>query len=177
MAVEQDHRRLNKIVESKIAIDAEASDFRENESNLDSFVISGLPLIQDLTGKPWQDRAVKDVQGFIKKLMGKSFPIVFVSNSTKRHKDAPVEYTIRMREVADREPGQEAGSHETLFCSEPGYTRDQDSNPHPSGSRQALQGSQPGCQGSGSGIRSQAPHEDHSTCRGFRLPSEGLQLH
>ena len=101
MAVEQDHRRLNKIVESKIAIDAEAADFRENESNLDSFVISGLPLIQDLTGKPWQDRAVKDVQGFIKKLMGKSFPIVFVSNSTKRHKDAPVECTVRMREVAD----------------------------------------------------------------------------
>ena len=73
MALEQDHRRLNRVVEDKIAVDAEAADFRENASFVDSFVIAGLPrLPPDLVGKPWQDKAVSDVQGFIKLLMGRT---------------------------------------------------------------------------------------------------------
>ena len=102
MALEQDHRRLNRVVEGKIAIDAEEADFRENVSFLDSFVISGLPrLSPDLVGKPWQDAAVRDVQGFIKLLMGKSMGIIFVKNSTARHKDAEVKYTVKMKSIPE----------------------------------------------------------------------------
>ena len=102
MALEQDHKRLNLVVEKKIAVDAEAADFRENASYLDSFVIAGLPLIPpDLVGKEWQDRAVSDVQEVIRKLMGRPMPIIFVSNSTARHKDAEVKYTVKMKEISD----------------------------------------------------------------------------
>ena len=101
MALEQDHRRLNRVVEGKIAIDAEESDFRENTSYLNSFVLAGVPrLAPDLVGKPWQDAAVRDVQDFIKKLMGSELSIVFVKNSTARHKDAEVKYTVIMRDVS-----------------------------------------------------------------------------
>ena len=102
MALEQDHKRLNLVVEKKMAVDAEAADFRENASFLDSFVIAGLPLIPpDLVGKEWQDRAVSDVQEVIRKLMGRPMPIIFVSNSTARHKDAEVKYTVKMKEISD----------------------------------------------------------------------------
>ena len=102
MVLEQDHRRLNRVVENKIAIDAEISDFRDNERSEDSFLIEGLPLIpDDITGKEWQARAVSDVQAVLKDLMGSEKPILFVQNLTKRHKDAPVTYTVKMIELAD----------------------------------------------------------------------------
>ena len=101
MALEQDHRRLNRVVEGKMAIDAEECDYRENVSYLDSFVVAGLPrLSPDLIGKPWQDAAVRDVKEFIKKLMGREMSIVFVKNSTARHKDAEVKYTVIMKDIA-----------------------------------------------------------------------------
>ena len=102
MALEQDHRRLNRVVEHKIAIDSEEADFRENVSHLDTFMLAGVPLLpQDLVGKPWQDQAQHDVQDFIKKLMGKELPIVFVSNATQRYKDAEVTYAVRMKNISD----------------------------------------------------------------------------
>ena len=102
MALEQDHRRLNRVVESRIAIEAEEADYRENASLLDSFVLAGLPrLSPDLVGKAWQDQAVRDVQEFINLLLGKKMSIVFVRNSTARHKDAEVKYTVKMKEIAD----------------------------------------------------------------------------
>jgi hypothetical protein len=42
VVLEQDHRRLNRFVENKAAIDAELADYRENERLEDSFVITGL---------------------------------------------------------------------------------------------------------------------------------------
>ena len=102
MALEQDHRRLNRIVESKVAIDAEYSDFRDNFSNQDSLVLAGLPLIpSEIVGKEWQDLATKHVSDFMKLLMGKVLPMVFIRNSTARHQDAVVTYTVKMRDVAD----------------------------------------------------------------------------
>ena len=102
MALEQDHRRLNGVVEGKIAIDAEEADYRENVSNLDSFTLAGLPrLSPDLVGKAWQDAAVKDVQGFIRLLMGRDMGIHFIKNSTARHKDADIKYTVKMKDVQD----------------------------------------------------------------------------
>ena len=95
MALEQDHRRLNKVVEDKIAIDAEASDAIVNEKWSDFFVLVGLSRIDpDLVGKAWQDQAMKDVQAFITLLMGKAMDIVYVKNATARHKDAEVAYNV-----------------------------------------------------------------------------------
>ena len=102
MALEQDHRRLNKVVEEKIAIDAELADFRRNESDLDAFMIAGIPdLGPDLVGKDWQDRAVSDVQDVIKILMGRNMDILFIQNATKRYEGAEITYCVRMREIAD----------------------------------------------------------------------------
>ena len=101
MALEQDHRRLNKVVEQKTASDAELDDFHANERTQDFFVVSGLPLIVDLVGKAWQDQAVKDVAFFIKTLLGRSLKIVFVKNSTKRHEGAEVTYSVQMSSVAE----------------------------------------------------------------------------
>ena len=102
MALEQDHRRLNRVVESKIAIDSKIADFRQNEASQDWFVIAGVPQIPtEVVGKAWQDQAVHDVSEVIKKLMGKSFEILFVSNSTQRYKDAEVTYSVRMKNISD----------------------------------------------------------------------------
>ena len=103
MALEQDHRRLNKVFEKKSASDAELDDFHANERTQDFFVLAGCPLISDLVGKAWQDKAVKDVSHFVKTLMGRSLKIVFVRNSTKRHEGAEVTYSIQMSTVADSE--------------------------------------------------------------------------
>ena len=102
MALEQDHRRLNRVVEDKIALDADASDFQLNERMIDFVVVAGLkPISPDLVGKEWQDQALKDVQEVFKLLMGKTFEIVYVKNGTARHKDAPVTYNVQMRHVSD----------------------------------------------------------------------------
>ena len=102
MVLEQDHRRLNRVVENKIAIDAELSDFHQNERNEDSFIIAGLPSIpDDLVGKDWQKKAVEAVQKAIKALMGREMPILFVSNATKRYQGAEFTLVVRMAELAD----------------------------------------------------------------------------
>ena len=102
MVLEQDHRRLNRVVDGKIAIDAELADFHANERNEDCFVISGLPKIPDeVTGKPWQDQALRDVQAVLLLLMGKEMSIVFIKNSTSRGKDAEVTYTVKMSSVEE----------------------------------------------------------------------------
>ena len=102
MVLEQDHRRLSRTVESKIAIDAELADFRTNEGTEDFFVIEGLPRISDdLTGKDWQDQAVKDVKEALRALMGKDMSIVFVKNGTYRHEGAPVSYNVQMPSISE----------------------------------------------------------------------------
>ena len=102
VALEQDHRRLNRVVDDKIAIDAEMSDFLKNERFEDCFVVEGTPRIpDDVVGKPWQDRAVRDVQAVIKLLMGRELSILFVQNATTRQPDALVTYNVKMHNVAD----------------------------------------------------------------------------
>ena len=102
VALEQDHRRLNRVVDDKIAVDAELADFVKNERFEDTFVVEGLPKIpDDITGKPWQDRAVQDAKAFIQALTGRDLPIVFVQNATKRVADAVVTYNVKMLSVAD----------------------------------------------------------------------------
>ena len=99
-SLEQDHRRLNTVVEFKAAQDAEINDCRENERMEDYFVIAGLDRIPaDLVGKAWQERAVKDVQEALKTLMGREYEIVVVHNSTRRVPDAEVTYTVKLASV------------------------------------------------------------------------------
>ena len=100
MSLEQDHRPLNHVLEIKTAADAELADFHANERTEDYFVVAGLPKISDdLVGKAWQDEAVKDVSEFILLLMGRALPIVLVKNSTARHQDAEVTYSVQMTSI------------------------------------------------------------------------------
>ena len=54
-----------------------------------------------MVGKPWQDRALRDVQAVLVILMGKEFDIIVVQNATSRGKDAEVTYNVKLREVSD----------------------------------------------------------------------------
>ena len=102
MALEQDHRRLNRVVESKSATDAELEDFRKNEKFEDSFLITGLARIpSELVGKAWQERAIADVQAVLKLLMGREYPIVFVQNATSRVPNSEVKYNVQLSNVPD----------------------------------------------------------------------------
>lgn len=101
MAIEQDHKRLNKNFEMSIAVQAEREDFQENVRNEVYFMISGLTMIKDLRGKEWMDRAISDVQEVIRLLLNKELPIVVVHNATGRGQDAEVRYSVRMEYAAD----------------------------------------------------------------------------
>ena len=102
LVLEQDHRRLNRIVENKIAVDSELADFRENERYEDCFIIEGLPLIPpEIVGKPWQELAKKHVYKVITPLIGREMRIVVVQNVTNRFAGAEVKYSVKMSSVAD----------------------------------------------------------------------------
>lgn len=102
VALEQDHRRLNSVVDLKIAIDAEQNDIIINERNEDSFVIFGLPRIpSSITGKPWQERAKKDLQVVIRDLIGHECSVVVIQNITSHIPDAEVRYKVKLTTVAE----------------------------------------------------------------------------
>ena len=102
MVLEQDHRRLNGVVEHKIAIDSELADFQSNERTENCLLIGGLPAISnDLAGKEWQTKAVQHVQEAFRLLMGREYPILFVKNATKRFQGAEVTYNVHMIEASD----------------------------------------------------------------------------
>jgi hypothetical protein len=101
MALEQGHKILGKDFETKFAADAELECFQENVRNECYFVISGLPKISDsLRGKEWQNKAVSDVQGVIRLLLGKDLPIIVVQNASGRGAEAPVHYHVKMESTA-----------------------------------------------------------------------------
>ena len=102
MVLEQGQRRLNQVLENKIAIDSEIADFHENERSEDCFLMGGLPEISgDLVGKVWQSQAISDVQDIIRKLMGRELPIHFIKNATKRFQGAEITYKVKMSELSD----------------------------------------------------------------------------
>ena len=102
VALEQDHRRLNRVVDDKIAIDAELADSFKNERFEDCFVIEGTARIPEgIVGKPWQDQAVRDVQEVLKILVGSPGKIIFVQNATTRQPDAITAYNVKMSSVAE----------------------------------------------------------------------------
>ena len=96
VALEQDHRRLNKAFESKSAADAEMADFHENQRNEDCFVVTGLQrIIGDMSPRDWQDQAKKLVSEALRKFMDRDVPIVVVHNGTGPGRDAVVRYIVR----------------------------------------------------------------------------------
>ena len=102
LVLEQDHQRLSKLVENKIAVDSELADFRENERTEDCFMIEGLPLIpSEIVGKAWQELAIKHVKEVIVPLMGRDMDIVVVQNATARHEGAEVKYSVKMASTSD----------------------------------------------------------------------------
>ena len=83
VVLEQDHRRLNRAHEDKVAIDAEMDDFLENQRHEDSFIVSGLKKISSgLSTKEWQEQAQQDVRLMIGMLLDREMPIVVVHNQT-----------------------------------------------------------------------------------------------
>ena len=102
MSLEQDHRRLNKAVEQKTAVDSELSDYQENIRNEPWFVIRGLKrLPEGLPPKEWQTLAVRDVQAILQILVGSEKDIIVVVNKTGRAKDSETRYHVQMAKLED----------------------------------------------------------------------------
>ena len=99
MALEQDHRRLNKVVEEKSAEDAELADFQENVRYEDHFVVLGLQHIPKCDTKFWQDKAKRLVGEFLLELLGREVKVVFVKNISGKAKDSPSRYQVQMESV------------------------------------------------------------------------------
>ena len=100
MAIEQDHRRLNRVVEDKIAIDAELAEYHENIRYEDHFVITGLRRIPKCDTRVWQEKAKKDVAGVVSIVIGRDVRIVFVKNITAKGKDAVTRYQVQIESVS-----------------------------------------------------------------------------
>ena len=100
MALEQDHRRLNRVVEEKTAEDAELADFQENVRYENTFVVLGLAHIPKCDPKDWQEKAKKMVGDFIQELLGRAVPIVFIKNISGKAKDSIARYQVQMESVA-----------------------------------------------------------------------------
>ena len=100
MVIEQDHRRISRAFDWKIAIDAEKEDFQENVRNEVFFMITGLSPIKGLSGKEWMSRAMSDVQGVIQILVGHEMPILVVHNASGR-RETEVRYSVKMANVSD----------------------------------------------------------------------------
>ena len=102
VAIEQDHRRLSKFVDTKSAEDSELADFHENVRLESSFMITGLQSLGDkLSPKEWQGQAIKDVQGVILALLGQERPIRFIQNKTSQGKDPIIRYMVEMVKIED----------------------------------------------------------------------------
>ena len=100
MALEQDHRRLSREVESKTLVDCELACFQENIRNEDCIVVSGLGRISSkLSPKDWQVKAMQDVRIVLSLLMGEEIPIVYVKNSTGSGKDAITTYVVKLANI------------------------------------------------------------------------------
>ena len=99
MAIEQDHRRLNRVVEDKYAEDAELADFQENVRYEDHFIVLGLAHIPKCDPKVWQDKAKRLVGEFLLELLGREVKIIFVKNITGKGKDSPARYQVQVESV------------------------------------------------------------------------------
>ena len=100
MALEQDHKRLNRVFEDKAAEDAELAEFQENIRFENHFIICGLPRIPKCEPRVWQEKAKRDVSCVITALLGREVEIIFVKNITGKGPDAIIRYQVRVESVA-----------------------------------------------------------------------------
>ena len=101
MALEQDHRRLNSVVESKTAEDAELAEMHENILHEDCFMIAGLKRLPKLSPKEWQERAKADVYKVLKIILpDREFKIIFIKNASGQNLEYPARYQVKMDSVA-----------------------------------------------------------------------------
>ena len=101
MALEQDHRRLNTVVEMKSAEDSELAEMQENMLFEDHFMIDGLKRLPKLTPKEWQERAQADVYKVLKVIFpDRTFKIIFIKNASGLNKSKPARYQVKMDSVA-----------------------------------------------------------------------------
>ena len=100
MALEQDHRRLNRFVEDKSAEDAELADYQENIRYESYFVVLGLPHIAKCDTKVWQERAKKLVGDFLLELMDREIRVVFVKNISGKGKESLARYQVQVESVS-----------------------------------------------------------------------------
>ena len=99
MALEQDHRRLNRVMEEKTAEDAELADYHENMRYEDHFIVLGLAHIPKCDPRVWQEKAKRVVSEFLVELIGREVKIVFIKNITGKAKDSPARYQVQMASV------------------------------------------------------------------------------
>ena len=101
MALEQDHRRLNSVIESKTAEDAELAEMHENILHEDCFMIAGLKRLPKLSPKEWQERAKADVYKVLKIILpDREFKIIFIKNASGQNLEYPARYQVKMDSVA-----------------------------------------------------------------------------
>jgi hypothetical protein len=97
MVLEQDHRRLNKAVEYRAAVDAELHDYHENVGFEDFFIISGKlkSPASGLSGPEWQRQAIEIVQVYMRVLLGSDAPILFIQNISGRGSEPIVRFQVK----------------------------------------------------------------------------------
>lgn len=103
MALEQDHRRLNRSVEYRAAVDAELHDFHENVGNEDFLIITGqIPMpASGLSGPEWQRSSIESVQVYLSQVLGRPANIKFIQNLTGRSKDSVVRYQVKLASASE----------------------------------------------------------------------------
>jgi len=101
--LEQDHKRLNRSVEYRAAVDAELHDYQENIGYEEFFIMSGKferPR-SSISGKEWQASAIKILQTYMVPLLGRPASIEFVQNITGRSKDSMPRYQVKVATASE----------------------------------------------------------------------------
>jgi hypothetical protein len=103
MALEQDHRRLNRSVEYRAAVDAELHDFHENVGNEDFLIITGkIPMpASGLSGPEWQRSSIESIQVYLSHVLGRPAAVKFIQNLTGRSKDSVVRYQVKLASASE----------------------------------------------------------------------------
>jgi hypothetical protein len=103
MALEQDHRRLNRSVEYRAAVDAELHDFHKNVGNEDFLILSGIFSLppSGLSGPEWQKRAIDIVQSYLQILIGHPADVKYVQNLTGRSKDSIARFQVKLASATE----------------------------------------------------------------------------
>ena len=93
--LEQDNISLRKNFEQHGVVSSELFDYEANIRNEVFFMIQGLPRLPKMDQKEWQVKAVADVNRVLG-LMGLTYEVMYVQNSTGRGKDSKTLYKAKV---------------------------------------------------------------------------------